>query len=727
MDKDDMFKKLFNAFIKANPSGQKQKIQHDCVSFWNSIKTAPDFVRLYNAKKAELEGTTRKRLISSFFLSKNENIPSNLKSNDSSCGIINSCSSTFSAVPSTASCSKLTVSNDKCPAQKQLTEELNIINADLVGLMARDNMRILTAKQKEEMDTKKARKRQIEKDIIKKKANQERQKKFRIDKKEILQKVIEENPELAKKLKTKESPGCPSIVSEQSDLLKSILDIAEFGCSADERRRMETLRCVKTLDELHKELLNMGRHVSTVPVKLIRATNDLHRQHPDTKFATDTVHHLCEFASFFGPANTTVISQDDKCRVPIGITAAKMQAPMLMHMEYRVRLPDHDWVIGDRHKLIPSVYAGLVISEKGYGAKEAVTYSGPTFISIRSGKHSSSNAMSHARDFERLMKLSEFGTITKTMDQNAKPIFIFFVDGGPDENPRYPHTIQSAIGQFKKYNLDAIFIATNAPGRSAFNQVERRMAPLSRELSGVILLHDFYGSHLDINGKTIDEKLEILNFEHAVIAEYVCPERSEIDLIDTVCIDEKWKMNHIRSSQYFLQILKCQDRTCCTEPRSPFFNFFPQRFLPAPLPLVYSPSISIAKSTKDVGKFMSLFQNEAFANRTLPYDFHCPSVSSTVPTRVCIDCGLYCASLEMLKSHRKSIHNRIVNTKKKPKKIIKKRNEELLVQLDDDVEWMNRENVECIEETEEDENPVNNEVPIISIQTHLESIWEKDC
>ncbi|ESN96618.1 hypothetical protein HELRODRAFT_163706 [Helobdella robusta] len=562
MDKDDMFKKLFNAFIKANPSGQKQKIQHDCVSFWNSIKTAPDFVRLYNTKKAELEGTTRKRLISSFFLSKDENIPSNLKSNDSSCGIINSCSSTFSAVPSTASCSKLTVSNDKCPAQKQLTEELNIINTDLVGLVARNNMRILTAKQKEEMDTKKARKRQIEKDIIKKKANQERQKKFRIDKKEILQK------------------------------------------------------------------------------------------HPDTKFATDTVHHLCELASFFGPANTTVISQDDKCRVPIGITAAKMQAPMLMHMEYRVRLPDHNWVIGDRHKLIPSVYAGLVISEKGYGAKEAVTYSGPTLISIRSGKHSSSNAMSHARDFERLMKLPEFDTITKTMDQNAKPIFIFFVDGGPDENPRYPHTIQSAIRQFKKYNLDAIFIAKNAPGRSAFNQVERRMAPLSRELSGVILPHDFYGSHLDINGKTIDEKLEILNFEHAVPGSNMLYRATE-----------------------------------------PIFQLFFSTFFAS----TFATSIhSIAKST------------------------------STVPTRVCIDCGLYCASLEMLKSHRKSIHNRIVNTKKKPKKIIKKRNEELLVQLDDDVEWMNRENVECIEETE-DENPVNNEVPIISIQTHLESIWEEDC
>jgi len=65
-----------------------------------------------------------------------------------------------------------------------------------------------------------------------------------------------------------------------------------------------------------------------------------------------------------------------------------------------------------------------------------------------------------------------------------------------------------AMSHFKKHNLDAIFIATNAPGRSAFNRVERRMAPLSRELSGLILPHDHFGSHLDANGKTTDAELE---------------------------------------------------------------------------------------------------------------------------------------------------------------------------------------------------------------------------
>jgi hypothetical protein len=37
------------------------------------------------------------------------------------------------------------------------------------------------------------------------------------------------------------------------------------------------------------------------------------------------------------------------------------------------------------------------------------------------------------------------------------------------------------------------------------------MAPLSRELAGLILQHDHYGSHLDNSGKTTDAELEKKN------------------------------------------------------------------------------------------------------------------------------------------------------------------------------------------------------------------------
>ena len=61
-----------------------------------------------------------------------------------------------------------------------------------------------------------------------------------------------------------------------------------------------------------------------------------------------------------------------------------------------------------------------------------------------------------------------------------KPVMIITVDGGPDENQK---TIACAIKYFNSVDLDALFSATNAPGRSAFNRCERWMAPLSKELT----------------------------------------------------------------------------------------------------------------------------------------------------------------------------------------------------------------------------------------------------
>jgi len=91
-----------------------------------------------------------------------------------------------------------------------------------------------------------------------------------------------------------------------------------------------------------------------------------------------TITHLEELSSILGPKEVCFISQDDKCRVPIGVTAANKQSPLLMHVEYRISLSDHDWVVADQHKLILSVYAGIRIVPDGLGNKEAVSYSGST-------------------------------------------------------------------------------------------------------------------------------------------------------------------------------------------------------------------------------------------------------------------------------------------------------------------------------------------------------------
>lgn len=108
-----------------------------------------------------------------------------------------------------------------------------------------------------------------------------------------------------------------------------------------------------------------------------------------------------------------------------------------MHLDYQVCLPDHDWVVAERHKLIPSVYAAVEVESVQFGIRTAVGYSGPTYIAIRSGKHDSSTASSHALDFQTLLELDEFRKFAKTPAGDVKPDVIITVDGGPDENPRY--------------------------------------------------------------------------------------------------------------------------------------------------------------------------------------------------------------------------------------------------------------------------------------------------
>lgn len=104
--------------------------------------------------------------------------------------------------------------------------------------------------------------------------------------------------------------------------------------------------------------------------------------------------------------------------------------------------------------------------------------------------------------------LSKIRSFAKTPTGSTKPVFICTSDGGPDDNPRYARVIASAVKHFKQFDLDAYYIATNAPGRSAYNRVERRMAPLSRELTGLILKHDTFGTHLNSRNETIDVDLE---------------------------------------------------------------------------------------------------------------------------------------------------------------------------------------------------------------------------
>jgi predicted dinucleotide-utilizing enzyme len=101
------------------------------------------------------------------------------------------------------------------------------------------------------------------------------------------------------------------------------------------------------------------------------------------------------------------------------------------------------------------------------------------------------------------------------------------------------------------------------------------------------------------------------------------------------------------------------------------------------------------------------------------------SITDIIKERVCIDCNHYCASIDILKNHRKIIHKRIVNTKKKPRKVICRREKEVLVQLQEDLDWVEAENLD-IEEERANTDIIVEYQNVFAVEDHFQPIWEND-
>ena len=483
--------------------------------------------------------------------------------------------------------------------------------------------------------------------------------------------------------------GRPRIEVDQPELLSAIVDIVSASSATDDRRHCEQLRTVKTLDDLVGELKKKGftlsrsatylrlvprrgntsegkRHVQTVPVKLLRPENNLRNKNPDRMFAKSSVDDMFDVAKYFGPEAVNFLSNDDKAKVPLGLAAATLQAPLLMHLEYKVTLPDHNFVVAPAHKLIPSVYAVCNVSEKG-----EVQFSGNTFVRIRDGKHDTSNAATHAYDLIELFDHKEIP---------SKPILLIESDGAQDEAPRFPKPLANAVYLFQRYDLDTLIHTVNAAGLSAFNPCERRMAPLSHDVAGVVLPHDTFGSHLDRQRRTVDEELEKANFFAASEELASIWSKTVIDghPVDARAVplgqqfvaptpDPKWVSIHVQQTRYHLQVVKCTDRSCCSDFKTDWIQVFPDRFLPAPAVYQYGiqglqavePSECFANPK--ISQFSPLHQRlrsvklpqEAAKYVKAPYDLYCPSMAKKLTEGICKKCHSYWPSAAAMKRHRK--------------------------------------------------------------------------
>ena len=80
------------------------------------------------------------------------------------------------------------------------------------------------------------------------------------------------------------------------------------------------------------------KHVKCLPIKLLKPENNLRKENIDRMYAKSLVDDIHSIDYLFGPDCVQFLSIDDKARVPLGIVAAKLQSPILMHLEYKVRL-----------------------------------------------------------------------------------------------------------------------------------------------------------------------------------------------------------------------------------------------------------------------------------------------------------------------------------------------------------------------------------------------------
>ena len=70
---------------------------------------------------------------------------------------------------------------------------------------------------------------------------------------------------------------------------------------------------------------------------------------------------MLKFGKLFGFRAALFILNNNKVKVPLVLAPTTLPAPVLMHLEYKVRLPDLNIVMGTPHKLILQ-YMGSVIS-----------------------------------------------------------------------------------------------------------------------------------------------------------------------------------------------------------------------------------------------------------------------------------------------------------------------------------------------------------------------------
>lgn len=138
------------------------------------------------------------------------------------------------------------------------------LNQDISHLVEKRNTGLANTTQMQELKDKQQQQKKENLTLKNLMNSRERQRKKRQRDKQI----FESNPDIAAKFRRRNEVGRPRLETDQPELLKTIIDIATYGAAADERRRSEALRSIKSLDELTSQLHDQGFKVLVYAINL---------------------------------------------------------------------------------------------------------------------------------------------------------------------------------------------------------------------------------------------------------------------------------------------------------------------------------------------------------------------------------------------------------------------------------------------------------------------------
>jgi hypothetical protein len=155
----------------------------------------------------------------------------------------------------------------------------------------------------------------------------------------------------------------------------------------------------------------------------------------------------------------------------------------------------------------------------------------------------------------------------------------------------------------------------------------------------------------------------------------------------------------------------------------------PDRFFPAPFPIVNTNGIHVSDVIEPGVKFLSLFQrlsmnvkHAGWQDRNdCPYDLFCPTVRHAVKNRTCDICNLYFPSQVMVAAHKTAIH-KLIKTPDMPQirpiRIAARRQRELMAIIAsgemEDVEWLDESQVDTTGLTVPPQTPYTSRLPVIA-------------